>query len=66
MSDMSKECNFPKKDDPKYVDLLDEDQPLAGQKFVCLSFLSPEHILKQKELFFFEKFIEQYDMYKSL
>ena len=24
MSDMSKECNFPRKNDPKYVDLLDE------------------------------------------
>ena len=66
MSDMAKEYNFPKKNDSKYVDLLDEDQPLAGQKFVCLSFLSPEHILKQKELFFFQKFIEQYDMFKSL
>tara|TARA_A100001011_G_scaffold301249_1_gene314734 strand:+ start:3186 stop:4148 length:963 start_codon:yes stop_codon:yes gene_type:complete len=66
MSEMSKECNFPKKNDPKYVDLLDEDQPLAGQKFVCLSFLSPENILKRKELYFFEKFMEQYDMYKSL
>ena len=23
---------------PKYIDLLDEDKPVAGQKFVCLSF----------------------------
>lgn len=66
MSDMSKECNFPRKNDPKYVDLLDEDQPLAGQKFVCLSFISPEKILKQKELFMFEHFLKQYDMFKSL
>jgi len=50
----------------KYVDLLDEDQPLAGQKFVCLSFLSPEKILKQKEEFYFEQFIKQYDLFKSL
>lgn len=63
---MSKESNFLKKSDPKYIDLLDEDQPLAGQKFVCLSFISPEKILRNKELFFFEKFMEQYDMYKSL
>ena len=66
MGEMSKESNFLKKTDPKYIDLLDEDQPLAGQKFVCLSFISPEKILKKKELFFFEKFMEQYDMYKSL
>ena len=25
---------------PKYVDVLDEDKPLAGQKFSCISFLS--------------------------
>jgi hypothetical protein len=66
MADMSKECSFTRKNDPKYVDLLDEDQPLAGQKFVCLSFISPEKVLKDKNLFFFEEFMKQYDMYKSL
>ena len=66
MADMSKECTFTRKNDPKYVDLLDEDQPIAGQKFVCLSFISPEKVLKDKNLFFFEQFMKQYDMYKSL
>ena len=28
------------------ADLLDEDKPIANQKFCCLSFLSPEKILK--------------------
>ena len=32
----------------KYIDLLDEDKPLSGQKFVCVSFVSPENIIKQK------------------
>ena len=41
----------------KYIDLLDEDKAIAGQKFACLSFISPEHILKQKEMYFFENFI---------
>jgi len=50
----------------KHVDLLDEDKPLAGQKYVCLSFVSPEKILKQKETFMFEKFIEQWDLAKSM
>lgn len=50
----------------KHVDLLDEDKPLAGQKFVCLSFVSPEKIIKQKEMFMFEKFIEQWDLAKSM
>ena len=26
------------KNNPKYVDLLEEDKPIAGQKFVCVSF----------------------------
>ena len=30
---------FPKKDDPTYVDLLEEDKPISGQKFVCVSFV---------------------------
>ena len=28
----------------KYIDYLDEDDPISGQKFVCLSFLSPEGV----------------------
>lgn len=64
MTNMSKET-FIRKDDPKYIDLLDEDNPIAGQKFVCLSFLSPEKILKQKEIFFFDQFLKQYDLSKS-
>ena len=62
---MSKDT-FTKKDDPKYIDLLDEDMPVAGQKFVCLSFVSPEKIIKQKEEFFFSQFLKQYDLSKSL
>ena len=27
---------------PKYVDLLDVDKPIAGQAFGCFSFISPE------------------------
>jgi len=33
-----------------YVDLLDEDKPISGQKFVCLSFISPEEHIKNKNL----------------
>jgi hypothetical protein len=50
----------------KYIDLLDEDKPIAGQKFACLSFISPEHIVKQKDLFLFEKFIHNWDFSKSM
>ena len=51
---------------PKYVDLLVEDKPLAGQKWGCVSFVSPENIIKRKELFFFEEFIKKWDFNKSL
>lgn len=51
---------------PKYVDLLDEDKPIAGQKFVCVSFVSPEKLLKQKEMFFFEEFLKKWDFNKSM
>ena len=51
---------------PKYVDLLDEDKAIAGQKFTCVSFISPENVLKQKELFFFENFLKKWDFNKSM
>ena len=52
-------------ENPKYVDLLEEDKPIAGQKFCCVSFVSPEKILKQKELFFFQEFLKHWDFTKS-
>jgi hypothetical protein len=54
------------KNSPKYVDLLDEDKPIAGQKFVCVSFVSPEKILKNKDIFFFEEFLKKWDFNKSM
>lgn len=49
----------------EHIDLLDEDKPIAEQKFACLSFVSPEKILKDKNLYFFEKFVEQYNFNKQ-
>ena len=46
----------------KYVDVLDEDKTIAGQKFVCVSFISPELILKQKEIYFFEQFLKKFHL----
>lgn len=51
---------------PKYVDLLDEDPTIAGQKFVCMSFACPEDIIKQKEIFIFDEFIKYWDFAKSV
>jgi hypothetical protein len=67
----SKKSGFEKKmnngkQNPKYVDLLEEDKPIAGQKFACVSFVSPENVLKQKEIFFFEEFLKKWDLNKSM
>ena len=51
---------------PKYIDLCDEDPPIAGQKFACISFISPEKILKKRELYVFEEFLKQWDFKKSM
>jgi len=40
-------------------DFLDVDSPIAGQNYVCLSFVSPEKTLKEKEVFMFNKFMNQ-------
>ena len=44
---------------------MEEDKPIAGQKFVCVSFVSPENILKKKEIFYFEEFLKHWDFTKS-
>jgi len=48
------------------VDLLDEDRPIAEQRFACLSFVSPEYIIKNKNLFLFESFLQEYEFSKSM
>lgn len=58
MSSFSKEAG--------YVDLLDEDKPIAGQKYCCISFLSPDKIIKKKEMFLFEEFLKKWDFLKSM
>ena len=50
----------------KYIDLLDVDKAVAGQTFGCFSFISPETILKQREMFYFEECLKQWDMNKSM
>jgi hypothetical protein len=67
----SKKSGFEKRQvngkiNPKYVDLLDEDKPIAGQKFVCVSFCSPDKILKEKQIFYFEEFLKKWDFNKSM
>ena len=49
----------------KHIDLLDEDKPISRQKFVCLSFISPEEHIKNKELFYFEKYLKNFEFKKT-
>jgi hypothetical protein len=67
----SKKAGFEKKQvngkvNTKYVDLLEEDKPISGQKFVCVSFCSPDKILKEKQIFYFEEFLKKWDFNKSM
>jgi hypothetical protein len=50
----------------KYVDVLDEDRAIANQKFACVSFVSPETTLKKREIFFFERFLKEFELSKSM
>jgi hypothetical protein len=61
-----KKLNLDGSENPKYVDLLEEDRPISGQKFCCISFISPEKIIKERQQYFFEQYVKQWDMAKSL
>ena len=40
-------------------DFLNADQPIPGQRFVCLSFVSPENVLRNKDMYFLNAFLKQ-------
>lgn len=44
----------------KEIDYLEEDKQIRGQNYVCLSFISPEDVILNKEVFTFNKFIGQF------
>jgi len=47
-------------------DFLDEDPEISSQKYVLLSFISPENVLQSKDKFFFQKFMTDYEIqYKT-
>ena len=43
-------------------DFLDEDAEISGQRYVLLSFISPEKVLEKKDLYFFNKFLQAYEV----
>jgi len=44
----------------KECDLLEQDDPIRGQKYVCMSFVSPEDAIKNKEVYVFGKFVKNF------
>ena len=66
MSSFDKKLNTDGTKNTKYVDLCDEDPPLAGQKFACMSFVSPDKILKKREVYLFNQFIKNWEFSKSM
>ena len=47
-------------------DYLEEDNEISGQKYVLLSFLSPEKVLANKDTFLFSRFVKDYEIqYKT-
>jgi hypothetical protein len=43
-------------------DFLDVDNEIPGQRFVLLSFLSPEKVLARKDTYFFSEFLKNYEI----
>jgi len=41
---------------------LEADKEVPGQKYVCLSFLSPENVLADKNVFLFNAFLKDYEI----
>ena len=52
---------LPKRDESGPIDYLDEDPEIPTQKYCIVSFISPEKVIKNKEEFYFEKFVEWMD-----
>jgi hypothetical protein len=45
--------------------ILEDDQPINGQSWVCLSFVSPEDVIKDKDGFIVAKFLQSYARLKD-
>jgi hypothetical protein len=41
---------------------LEADKEIPGQHYCCLSFISPQKVLKNKDIFFFSEFLKDYEI----
>lgn len=44
-------------DKEQQIDYLEVDKPIPGQNYVCMSFVSPEKVLEDKNLFYTKQFL---------
>lgn len=44
----------------KECDFLEQDAPIRGQNYVCMSFVSPEDVIQDKEQFVFQEFMKKF------
>jgi len=54
-------ATVPAKEEPKEV-YLTADKEIPGQHYVALSFISPNKVLKDKDVFFFSQFLKDYEL----
>lgn len=52
---------LPKEEDGQIVDYLEEDPEIPTQRYAIMSFISPEKVIKQKEMFYYERFLTWLD-----
>jgi len=52
---------LPKEEDGEMIDYLEEDTEIPTQRYAIISFISPEKVIKQKQEFFYEKFLTWMD-----
>jgi hypothetical protein len=55
---MPRETLPTKETDGTVIDYLEEDPEIPTQRYCIISFISPEKVIKQKNEFFFERFVE--------
>ena len=48
--------------DEKKEVYLEADKEIPGQHYVCLSFISPNDVLKNKDVFLFSEFLKDYEI----
>ena len=49
-------------DQEKKETYLEADKEIPGQHYVCLSFISPQKVLQNKDIYFFSEFLKDYEI----